>query len=190
MISYIPYIPVEENLGFWEGMIKNQLNMFRYHTSLSAANPESAKWFQWPLIAIPMTYCNLENNGVKECVYLLGNPVVWFAGIAAVFYCMYDVWNKKDKRAGFLLFMYLAPLLPWILVPRSSFLYHYYPSLPALVLMLGHIGDKMKKNGIKLLIVIAAASVIVFGIFYPILSGCPVSSEYVDLLEWLPWWDF
>lgn len=190
VLSYIPYISVDQELGFWEGMIQNQINMFRYHSELRTVNPESAKWFQWPLIAVPMTYCNLEINGMKECVYLLGNPVFWIAGLAAVFYCIYDVLDRGNKKSVFFLVMYLAPLLPWILISRSSFLYHYFPSLPALALMLGHFGDRMKKGRRWIMFLLVSASVITFAVFYPILSGVPVSAKYVEMLEWLPWWDF
>ena len=127
---------------------------------------------------------------MKECVYLLGNPVFWIAGLAAVFYCIYDVLDRGNKKSVFFLVMYLAPLLPWILIPRSSFLYHYFPSLPALALMLGHFGDRMKKGRRWIMFLLVSASVITFAVFYPILSGVPVSAKYVEMLEWLPWWDF
>ena len=190
MISYIPYKPIDESLGYFDAMIRNQISMFKFHTGLSAGNPESAKWYQWPLMAVPLTYCRLTSNNIKECVYLFGNPVFWLSGISAVFYCIYDAWNSKDSKSMFLIVMYLSPILPWILIPRSSFIYHYFPSLPALVLMLGYIGDKWKYRGFLLVTSIAVLAIGVFVVFYPILSGLPVPAEYVEFLEWMPWWNF
>ena len=190
VLSYIPYIPVNQELGFWEGMIQNQINMFRYHTSLTAANAESAKWFQWPLIAVPITFCDYVKNGMKECVYLLGNPALWISGICAFFYCLYESLNSLNRKSLFLIVMYLSPLLPWMMVPRSSFIYHYFPCLPALALMLGCFSESKKKYGLKLLFAIVVISIILFIMYYPILSGLPMSAEYVEFLEWFPWWDF
>lgn len=190
MISYIPYKPIDESLGFWDGMVYNQISMFKFHTGLSAGNPESAKWYQWPLMAVPLTYCRLTTNGLKECVYLFGNPVFWLSGIFGVFYCIYEAWNSKNRNALFLIVMYLSPMIPWILIPRSSFIYHYFPSLPSMALMLGVVADSWRKRGFILLTTVAILSVIVFVIFYPILSGVRVPIEYVEFLEWLPWWEF
>ena len=190
LISYIPYIPVDETMGYWDGMIQNQINMFKYHTSVPAEHAIGAKWFQWPLIANPITYSFLELDGVRECVFLLGNPAFWFAGLGAFFYCVYCLLEGKDRKAAVLVTMYLSPLLPWILVPRSSFLYHYFPCLPALALMLGYYAERWGRRGVKLLAVLAAVCLVLFVIFYPILSGLPVPAEYVEWLEWLPWWEF
>ena len=177
-------------MGYWDGMIQNQINMFKYHTSVPAEHAIGAKWFQWPLIANPITYSFLEIDGVRECVFLLGNPAFWFAGLGAFFYCVYCLLEGKDRKAAVLVTMYLSPLLPWILVPRSSFLYHYFPCLPALALMLGYYAERWGRRGVKLLAVLAAVCLVLFVIFYPILSGLPVPAEYVEWLEWLPWWEF
>ncbi len=190
VLAYIPYVPIDSELGYFEALIQNQVNMFQYHTGLTETNPESAKWFQWPLIAVPITYCSLVSKGMQESVFLFGNPAFWLPGIGAFFYCVYDVWNTKNRKAVFLLIMYLSPMLPWILVPRSSFIYHYFPSLPAMALMLGLFGDRLGDKGERILGILAFASVVLFMIFYPIISGLSVPVEYVSWLEWLPWWDF
>lgn len=190
ILSYIPYIPVNQELGFWKGMIQNQINMFQYHSSLDTINAESAKWFQWPLIAVPITYCDYTNNGFKECVYLLGNPALWLSGLFACFYCIYEFIDSQNRKSGFLIMMYLSPILPWILVSRSSFLYHYFPCLPTLAMMLGYCAEVKNKNGLKLLFAIAGISIILFVIYYPILSGLIIPMKYAEFLEWFPWWDF
>lgn len=190
ILSYLPYVPVDRERGYFEALIRNQYNMFRFHTGITGSNPESAKWFQWPLMAMPITYCKLQLKGLQESVFLLGNPVLWLTGIAAAFYCLYDLWNTRNHKCEFLLIMYLSPMLPWVLIPRYSFLYHYFPCIPVLALMIGLCGEKHGKIGVRLMGVLVFISICVFVMFYPILSGLPIPVWYAEWLEWMPWWDF
>lgn len=189
-VSYIPYVAFDPELGFAERVSRNQINMFRYHSGLTQIHPQSSKWFQWPLIGLPVLYSRLIQGDNCELVALLGNPALWFPGIAAFFCAVYEWWESKEAKLGFLIVMFLAPVLPWVLIPRYAFLYHYFPSLPALALMLGLLLERRGKKGMMTLGLIALASVVLFVLFYPIIAGLLVPVEYVQRLQWLPWWDF
>ena len=190
VISYIPYVALDPELGFVERVLKNQINMFRYHSSQTQIHPQSSKWFQWPLVGLPVLYSRLIKGNQYELVVLLGNPAFWLPGIAAFFYTVYEWWESKEWKKGFLIVMFLAPILPWILIPRYAFLYHYFPSLPALALMLGLCLEQRGRKGMLILGGISVASVVLFGLFYPIIAGLSVPAEYIQWLQWLPWWDF
>jgi len=188
--SYIPYVALDPELGYAERVIQNQVNMFRYHSSLTQVHPQSSKWFQWPLIGLPVWYSRLITGEQCELVMLLGNPALWFPGIAAFFDTIYEWSESKEAKLGFLVVMFLAPILPWMLISRYAFLYHYFPSLPALALMLGLSLERRGKKGMLILGAIAVASVGLFVLFYPVIAGLKVPIEYIQRLQWLPWWDF
>jgi len=68
-------------------------------------------------------------------------------------------------------------------------LYHYFPSLPALALMLGLSLERRGKKGMLILGAIAVASVGLFVLFYPVISGCVADRGYVlQLLTWFDSW--
>lgn len=189
--SYIPYVAVDPELGFFQRVINNQRNMFLYHSGMTPEHPYASKWYQWPLIIKPMVYYQVKLGSVQECIILLGNPFLWWSGIGAFFACLYQVLEKQSRKGYFLLVMFLAPLIPWMLVPRSSFLYHYFPCLPPLALMLGLAAERMGRKGTIALGVLAAGAVVLFAVYYPVLSGYPAAQEYLGRLTgWLPWWSW
>lgn len=188
VLSYIPYVPAGGNNGFWRNMWENQKNMLAYHRNVSPTHLYASPWYQWPLMTHPFPYFRSFRGQMTEAVFAIGNPVVWWSGAAAFFLCLYFVWEQRDKTAAFLCVIYLAPLLPWILVTRSSFLYHYFPCVFPSVLCTAYCCKKAKRGRIWMagLTVGAGAA---FLMFYPILAGQMVKSSYVDTwLNWLPGW--
>lgn len=194
--SYIPYMltPSGEGLGT---VVKNMEEMYTYHskTVLGSTHPYSSMWYQWPIMQRPIwLYSGKISENVKEGISSFGNPAVWWVGIAAFAYMLYRAVSKKDKTAAFLVIAYLAQLVPWIPVSRLTFIYHYFPSVPFAVLMIGYsIGvlydGCASKSGKRIfgygVFAYAAVAVILFAMFYPVLSGQPCSTEYVS--RWLRW---
>ncbi len=98
-------------------------------------------WYLWPIKQIPMTYFDgLPDSPLHSGNIILdGNPVVWYAStLAIVFGLIACFWYAKkyargadDKKSFFILLGgYVLTLLPFIfIVRRSTFLYHYLPSL-------------------------------------------------------------
>lgn len=193
LMSYIPFRGDTVGEGLWSRMIANQQSMFDYHSSLKEGHPYSSTWYEWPTMIRPMFYyCNTVANELKEGISAFGNPLVWWAGIFAFIYMIYRCAAKKDSISLFLIFAYLVQYLPWVLVPRCTFSYHYFPSVPFVALMLGYtmycfIGENKKKRWLAF--AYCAAAFVLFLLFYPVLSGQPVSADYVnDGLKWLKDW--
>lgn len=192
VLSYIPYVPLDPDRGFWEGLFRNQVSMYRYHSGVSPYHDSASRWFQWPLSAVPVILESIKLSGKRvETLALLGNPALWWPGIPACFACLYRALDRRDGKAAFLFVSWAAPMLPWILISRSSFLYHYYPSLPFAALMLGLWTEQAGKKGRLLLGVCAAAAILLFVLFYPVIAGRPMDAAYAaKWLEWLPAWKF
>lgn len=189
LLSYIPFSDGSKD-GLWTQMIHNQQQMFSYHSGLKAEHSYSSLWYEWPTMIRPVFYyCNTVADGLKEGISAFGNPLVWWAGIFAFVYMIYRCVAKRDTISLFLVFAYLVQYIPWMLVPRCTFAYHYFPSVPFVTLMVGYtlycfVGENKKKR--HLAYVYCAAAVALFLMFYPVLSGQPVSADYVyDGLKWL-----
>ncbi len=80
-------------------------------------------------------------------------PYCAWRGVAL--YIAYQLVTRGDKKALFMVFAYAVQLLPWILVPRCTFAYHYFPSVPFVAMMIVYgmvklvdADKKMVSNGV------------------------------------------
>lgn len=139
--SLIPWLaPSSEHGSIFfaaKAFLVETIVMVTGYTSGIAWDPElSSKWFLWPFIGTPMTYSR------NPLIILIGNPFVWFAGTAAVVMALWKIlsilwnpfvngqWSTVKSQPRLIFFgSYLFALLPFVLVSRATFLYHYFPAL-------------------------------------------------------------
>lgn len=199
LLSYLPFRDYSDR-ELLARVIYNQNTMFNYHSALTSTHPYSSTWYEWPIITRPIWYYSrivsevAGEGGLREGISAFGNPAVWWLGIPAALYMIYLWSKKKDKTAAFLLIGYLAQYLPWFFVTRVTFIYHYFPSVIFVVLMIVYsIMQVMnKQNSKRFYIGIALYGCVVislFILFYPVLSGQPVDAGFVDkFLRWFDSW--
>ncbi len=194
-IYTLSYIPFNDNsgAGLITRMLKNQQTMYNYHSTLVSEHDFSSRWYQWPIMTRPIWYYSGHvSDTISEGISAFGNPLVWWAGIPAFFYMVYLAIMKKDGKARFLVIGYLAQYMPWFLVSRTTYIYHYFPSVPFVVLMLGYVFSlfaKEKRGRIAAVFVYTAAAVGLFILFYPVLSGHPIDKNFVStFLRWFDSW--
>lgn len=193
-IIYIAsYIPTSDGTdhGLLQRVIDNQKTMFSYHGGLEATHPYSSKWYEWPMMKRPIWfYAGTISENLKEGISSFGNPLVWWVGIPAFVMLLYYAFIEKDRESRFLTLGYLSQYLPWAFIGRVVFIYHYFPSVPFVVLMIGFCMRKIVEYKPKLKPVIFAyvgLAVLLFIMFYPVLSGMAVDPAYVD--KYLRWFD-
>jgi len=189
------------DMSFLAAVWQNQVNMFDYHSTLVATHPYSSTWWQWIINFRPIWYfSNYLGGGLAQGISSFGNPLVWWAGFGAFIYCIYAVYKRRDKVAFFLVVAYMAQILPWIFVPRLAFIYHYFPNVPFIVLMLVHAFKESRLLGSKTAaqiftnrknaaVAFAVACFALFILFYPVLTGTPINRDFVDIyLRWFSSW--
>lgn len=193
-LSYIPFVGNDDSPTSLVGrMLYNQKMMFDYHKDCIFEHPYSSRWYEWPLMLRPILYYSGQTaDGKLERISSFGNPLIWWFGIAAFIIMIYLVKKYKDRNALFLIIGYIAQLLPWTLVVRTTFIYHYFTSVPFVVLMNIYcfytLAKKNEKNKIYAVIYLAVV-IILFVIFYPALSGKAMSENYdYNILRWLTSW--
>lgn len=135
-------------------------------------------------------YFSYEQYGDKAgYIYALGNPLIFWAGLAAVGYVTLKFLTQKKKKYALILLGYFIFWVPWIFTPRLLFLYHYLPSLPFLAIALGFSLAEIHKGKFKILaIVVLAIFILTFFYFYPISSGYPIETAAIDKYMWLKSW--
>ncbi|SDG10437.1 phospholipid carrier-dependent glycosyltransferase [Marvinbryantia formatexigens] len=194
LLSYLPFSNGTDT-GLLARMLANQKHMFRYHTGLKADHAYASAWYEWPLMIRPVFYYSrIIDDTMRQGISAFGNPLVWWAGIPACIYMLYLCLKKKDRNAMFLCIAYAFCYLPWSLVTRCTFAYHYFPSVPIVVCMITYSfalwRPRLGESRFAALVAFyGAAAYVLFLLFYPVLSGQPVSAGYVStFLRWLDGW--
>ncbi len=198
-LAYIPYGAARGVLPFSGEYTKlvwdNQVFMLTYHKGVSSSHPYSSRWYQWMLDIRPIFfYLKHFDDGRRSSFGAWVNPVLCWAGLLSLFVLLYMALIRRDRKAGFLLWGYLAQLLPWVLITRTTFEYHYFPCSVFLVLSLGYVFSLMRdceKNWKWRVFGLCGLSAALFVLFYPAISGLPVNnSAATKLMKWLPTWPF
>ncbi|MDR6554545.1 glycosyltransferase family 39 protein [Paenibacillus qinlingensis] len=195
-LSYIPFMMVPGPGHQLKDVVTYQVHMYKYHKDLVATHPFSSPWWEWPMMLRPIWYyqAKLMPPGMLSSIVSFGNPLVWWPGFIAVLMSFYIAIKRKDKLLRVLLVAYCSQYLPWMLVPRLTFIYHYFAMVPFLVLILTYyIKDYLEQGSLhkrRWVYGYLAAVFVLFALFYPILSGMIIPSKYSFFLRWMPGWNF
>ena len=168
--------------------------VYNFHTEFlnDATHPYQSSPWGWPLLNRPVGV-SLQSNiapGVDGCtavagstclkqVLLLGTPVLWWAGVPALFYAAYAWVARRDWRFGVAVLGFLAGWLPWFQYDqRPIFIFYASVLLPftvlALTLTLGRIlgppdgSDQRRAWGSAVVGSLVLLVVANFAWFYPI----------------------
>ena len=191
-LSYIPVSRVYTDENIVELAVDNAKYMLDYHSGEISDHPFSSEWYEWLTDKRPVldafTYISEENS--VSTISTFGNPLLLLVGLAAVLHNI-QLWRIKGCRtARTLVTAYLAMLMPWMFIHRAVFIYQYFVCIIILILLISNSLVNMKKpsrNGLVLL----GASLVLFILFFPVISGAEVDREFVSkCLEWLPTWQF
>lgn len=197
--SYLPMTMLPHNVdNIWGNFWNYQTNMFNYHSQLQATHPFSSPWYEWPVIKRPIWYSS-ENlaDGAISTIVCLGNPFIWWLGLAAML-CMLVVWLRKPRMLpGIILTGYASVYVPWMLVPRLTFIYHYFTAVPFIILAITWFAYWLvyEKNVSAKVVFFACcgyamACAVLFAWFFPALSGLPTTYDYTKPLHWFKSWRF
>ena len=203
LIYYLAYIPYGRAAGikgvfnreYLDIVLSNQTYMFTYHAGLVAEHPYSSRWYQWLLDIRPILYyLQYFDDGSRSSFGAFLNPVLCWGGLLALAVCLYRAIFRLDRTAMFILIGYLAQLLPWVLVTRLTFAYHYFPCCVFLVLAIGYVFRLMEDGTPHCRVYLwgfAGLSAAVFVLFFPALTGLRVdNAAATQLMGWLPTWPF
>lgn len=204
-LSYIPYLSPTGPVTL-ERLIDAQEGMFAYQSTpgLGMDHPFYSPWWQWPLILKPMWFCQdkFEPAGFASTIMCMGNPLIYYVGalcMAAVFalfihkYVRFRGGLRLREGDGNLTVAlvglgFLTQYLPWVLVPRSMYMYHYFASVPFIILATALVFNLLPQGKLRkwAMIVYVALAAAFFAMFYPYASGLLTPTSWLDWLKWFP----
>ena len=194
--SYFPYYRYEASLrlnygikDMWATLLKNQKDMYNYHSGLTATHMCQSMWYQWPF-TFKSVWFYVSGNGEKiSNIASTGNPAVWWiSSVGAV--CLFLEWVlgkvKRDPVLPILFVGVAANYLPWVLVTRCVFLYHFFATVPFILLSTVYLFFLLERENRRMHWVKWAwlcLAVVYFILLYPAISGLPTGYGYAGFLE-------
>ena len=144
IIIFIPDVLFNTQFSF----IEKHQQMMGYHQTMVGENehPYCSNWYTWPLMLRPIAYFfesyTIADSGISMIrnIHLFPNPILSLLSFTSVIIMsiswvgLFLRWINKnliDKEFfifTFILLGYFCNLVPWIIVERCTFIYHYQPS--------------------------------------------------------------
>jgi dolichyl-phosphate-mannose--protein O-mannosyl transferase len=195
LLAYIPFLQLPGPGHELADVFRLQKHMYTYHSTLHATHPFSSPWWSWPLDLRPVwmyTGTGLP-AGVVSTIVSFGNPVIWWLAIPAVSATAFIAVRKRDMKLLVLLVALAFQYLPWVGINRVAFIYHFFASVPFVILSIVAVCKHIEphfagfRDVVRQYLVVAG---ILFILFYPALSGMEVPKWYISGLRWLPGWSF
>ncbi len=188
-------------------------SMLSYHGTpgLGMDHYYYSPWYEWPLMTTPMYYASaaFKPEGMSYAIFCFGNPWVWIVGIFGIVYTVYR-WAVGHRYAiegregafqpfrkdwdivpAFILIGLLAQFLPWVLVPRGTYIYHYFASVPFLILgttlFFHRLTLQRPTLGRKIGIAYLVLCLVWFLLLFPYASGVMTPDWWMDFIRDYPY---
>ena len=178
--------PDFQNENVFNKFTELNLQMYQSNQRLTTSHPYGSQWYSWPFMTRAIFYWVSENSRI----YLIGNPIIWWASTVAILMSLMYV--LRHKVIKILLAGYLLNLLPFIGIKRVMFLYHYLTGLVFAILILVYLIERQNDStwltSKKIFIALIISSAIAFIYFAPLSYGLPLSPEAYGARVWLPSW--
>lgn len=193
VLSYLPYM-LSVGRHNLQDVWNYQKYMWNYHSKLEATHPYQSTWWEWPFTFRPMWY--YQGTGLPEGQFATltasGNPAVWWVCAVATVALIISRAMRRVKSDPGITTMFVgvaANFLPWVLVTRCTFIYHFFATVPFIVfcgVFLLQDYEKRKPSAKWVKWAWMAAAVVLFLLLYPGLSGFEIPVGYAQFLKHLP----
>lgn len=169
-------------------------HMLMLQDSVKKPHPYRSVWYQWISNWRAIWYLYKEVEGAQRGIVLIGNPFTMYAGLVALVWAAIEAVQHRRKDLIAFIALYVASLLFWAFSSKPvQFIYHYLlPStflMAILALALDAAGER-KDRWRRLMPIGIGLSVIMFAVFYPIISAFPLccGRPSFEFWMWLPRW--
>jgi dolichyl-phosphate-mannose--protein O-mannosyl transferase len=144
-----------------------------------------------------------KNASLHHSIFSFGNPVIWWGAVGALAVCIcmwlrgkryitpennwrWHIYSHTwDIRYEFVFISFLAQYLPWVLVPRGTYIYHYFASVPflilAAVLVTRWVMERLPRLKALPVVLLLAAALVCFILFYPYASGITAPVAWLNI---------
>jgi hypothetical protein len=171
--SYIPWALIEGHriTDSWppghqgQTLIDLTRQMYEYHNNLTAGHAASSPWWAWPFDLKPVWFYQEGLAGsTTAAIYDAGNLVIWWLGVPALAFAAWQAYARRSLALALVCIGFAFQWLTWARIDRAAFQYHYYTSLPFVIMALAYFAAEIWHGASRrtwLLARLAAAAAIV-----------------------------
>ncbi|WP_233201850.1 dolichyl-phosphate-mannose--protein mannosyltransferase [Cryobacterium sp. Y11] len=207
--------------SFWH----YQAAAYTYHVGLATPHPYQANPLTWLFMIRPTSmYYQGSSDGefgcqfqsCSEAITSVGNPLIWWAATAALFYLVYRLARYREWRVGFILMGMVAGYLPWLMyLNRTVFQFYTIAFEPYLLLgltfviglllhripdqarptrrrsahsQLSEIDPRQRVNTLNVIVIYLAVALLVTAFFFPVWTGMQTPFAFWQAHIWMPSW--
>ncbi len=126
---------------------------------------------------------------LRNALILIACLLLYLAACALILWA----YPGHSGKAVFLLVAYLSQLVPWMFIGRTTFEYHYFPSILFLTFAIAYLFDGLVEREAdwkKPVYGLTGLAVGLYVLFYPVLIGLTIPTWYEPLVKWIESWPF
>ncbi|HUL84444.1 MAG TPA: phospholipid carrier-dependent glycosyltransferase [Actinomycetota bacterium] len=166
-----------------------QIRMLQYQEHHLKVQPENSRPWTWPLLLHPIQYFAETRGTSVSKIVALGNPVLWWGFLLSLPVAAFTALRRPRWQEAVAFGGYAAMFLPWLLVPRSQFIFYMLPAVPFMCLCLAATLRRLPGRWSRGVGMTFAAATIVVGLAYaPVWTGVWIPRTWADGLRLLPRW--
>jgi len=138
-----------QSRSFFKNFAELNVQMYTSSANLKSTHPDGSTWSDWLFMRRPIWYWDRD---LQTNIYLVGNPFIWYAVSPAILLVLLnlifdwpDIFKQKTEKRSWLWFLicgYFISLLPFALMSRVVFLYHYLTPLIFGIIILAFFFDE------------------------------------------------
>jgi hypothetical protein len=147
VLSYVPWAFLDNHrlFGSWpnghtgQSLIDLTGAMYAYHDKLATPHAASSPWWAWLFDLKPVWFYQegLAGN-TTAAIYDAGNLVIWWLGLPALGFAAWQAFARRSLPLALITIAFAFQWVSWARIDRAAFQYHYYTSLPFLILALAY----------------------------------------------------
>ena len=176
--------------GYYKGVFDLVPTMLLTNLGLNATHQCSSHWYQWPFMAGRATYMYLDPEDQSSQMWCIGTPTVWYMALFGmiIFYVLFFTNRPLCTRNFWLFAGYIASFLPFILIKRVVFNYHYLIPLMFSIVMSSVACEELFGSSWAGALFICLLNFLVFLHFSPLTYSLPI--DYAGFIKrmWFKSW--
>jgi dolichyl-phosphate-mannose--protein O-mannosyl transferase len=150
-------------------------------------HPYQSNPLTWLAMIRPTSFYFEESGAGVSAINPIGNPVIWFAGLASLGFLFGWFVQYRDKLSLIVFSGFVAGYLPWVIyLNRTTFQFYSVTFEPWIMLAIALIAYRYR--AIRLVAVGATAAFAVFLFFLPLYLGTTSPMWFWQAHMWLPTW--
>ena len=181
-------------------LINYHREILNFHTGLTTDHSYQASAWNWLVLGRPTSffYDDPKSCGADSCsqeVLAIGTPILWWAGLVAIFVAIGYFIYRREKSNGLILMFLLSSYLPWLAFPeRTTFFFYAIAFQPFLILCIGFVLSKFLENEVTRKVrqqyTLAGVSLVAlfFAYFFPLFVGQVITYSDWYARMWFSSW--